>query len=187
MIVLAEPAVTSLLARPESKAVAPGIQAWLDREAEAIIYAKRARATSLAEEETWKALAARIGIPTAADYAALAKAHAEHGRAPEQEVSTRVRAEDRRALEREVSARTREEARRKPSGRRRGCAKGSRSQRFSRRHPSSNIRTSTTLERAGMIRRQPRAPRSIEVLVPPEHLPTFEMPAQPVRTSVLRY
>jgi DNA-binding MarR family transcriptional regulator len=44
-----------------------------------------------------------------------------------------------------------------------------------------------TLERAGMIRRQPRAPRSIEVLVPPQHLPTLEMPAQPVRTSVLRY
>ena len=98
-VVLAEPAVTSLLARPESKAVAPRIQAWLDREAEAIVYAKRARATSLAEEETWKALAARIRIPTTADYAALAKAHAEHGRAPE----------------REVSARTREDARRKPA------------------------------------------------------------------------
>ena len=44
-----------------------------------------------------------------------------------------------------------------------------------------------TLERAGLIRRQPHAPRSIEVLVPPQHLPTLEMPAQPVRTSVLRY
>jgi hypothetical protein len=28
-----------------------------------------------------------------------------------------------------------------------------------------------TLERAGFIRRQPRTPRSIEVLVDPEHLP----------------
>ena len=28
-----------------------------------------------------------------------------------------------------------------------------------------------TLERAGLIRRQPRTPRSIEVLVDPEHLP----------------
>jgi DNA-binding MarR family transcriptional regulator len=28
-----------------------------------------------------------------------------------------------------------------------------------------------TLERAGLIRRQPGVPRSIEVLVPPEHLP----------------
>jgi DNA-binding MarR family transcriptional regulator len=44
-----------------------------------------------------------------------------------------------------------------------------------------------TLERAGFIRRQPRAPRSIEVLVPPEQLPVLEMPTQPVRTSVPRY
>ena len=28
-----------------------------------------------------------------------------------------------------------------------------------------------TLERAGLIRRKPGVPRSIEVLVPPEHLP----------------
>jgi len=44
-----------------------------------------------------------------------------------------------------------------------------------------------TLERAGLIRRQPGAPRSIEVLVPPEHLPVLEIPAQPVKTSVPRY
>ena len=44
-----------------------------------------------------------------------------------------------------------------------------------------------TLERAGLIRRQPRASRSIEVLVPPEQLPVLEMPDQPVKTSVPRY
>lgn len=44
-----------------------------------------------------------------------------------------------------------------------------------------------TLERAGFIRRQPGMPRSIEVLVPSEHLPVLEMPAQPVKTSVQRY
>src|SRR5262245_56526193 len=44
-----------------------------------------------------------------------------------------------------------------------------------------------TLERAGLIRRQPGAPRSIEVLVPPEHLPVLEMPNQPVKTSVPSY
>lgn len=44
-----------------------------------------------------------------------------------------------------------------------------------------------TLERAGLIRRQPGAPRSIEVLVPPQHLPVLEMPNQPVKTSVPRY
>ena len=43
------------------------------------------------------------------------------------------------------------------------------------------------LERAGLIRRQPGVPRSIEVLVPPEHLPILELPAQPVKTSVPRY
>jgi DNA-binding MarR family transcriptional regulator len=31
-----------------------------------------------------------------------------------------------------------------------------------------------TLERAGLIRRQPGAPRSIEVLVPPQDLPILE-------------
>ena len=44
-----------------------------------------------------------------------------------------------------------------------------------------------TLERAGLIRRQPGAPRSIEVLVPAAKLPILEMPHQPVRTSVQRY
>jgi Mn-dependent DtxR family transcriptional regulator len=33
-----------------------------------------------------------------------------------------------------------------------------------------------TLERAGLIRRQPGMPRSIEVLVAPEHLPVLNHP-----------
>jgi DNA-binding MarR family transcriptional regulator len=44
-----------------------------------------------------------------------------------------------------------------------------------------------TLERAGLIRRQPGAPRSIEALVPADKLPILEMPDQPVKTSVPRY
>lgn len=44
-----------------------------------------------------------------------------------------------------------------------------------------------TLQREGLIRRQPGTPRSIEVLVPPEQLPILEMPAEPVKTSVPRY
>ena len=44
-----------------------------------------------------------------------------------------------------------------------------------------------TLERAGLIRRQPGAPRSVEVLVPPEHLPGLQAQPQPVKTSVPRY
>jgi DNA-binding MarR family transcriptional regulator len=43
------------------------------------------------------------------------------------------------------------------------------------------------LERAGLIRRQPGMPRSVEVLVPPEQLPVLETPSQPVKTSVPRY
>ncbi|HKN30357.1 MAG TPA: helix-turn-helix domain-containing protein [Roseiarcus sp.] len=43
-----------------------------------------------------------------------------------------------------------------------------------------------TLERAGLIRRRPGVPRSIEVLVPPEDLPVLQAPTQPGKTSVLR-
>jgi SOS-response transcriptional repressor LexA len=42
-----------------------------------------------------------------------------------------------------------------------------------------------TLERAGLIRRQPGVARSIEVLVAPERLPLLRHP-QPVKTSVPR-
>jgi hypothetical protein len=41
-----------------------------------------------------------------------------------------------------------------------------------------------TLERAGLIRRQPGVPRSIEVLVPPEDLPVLQDNSQPVKSSV---
>ena len=44
-----------------------------------------------------------------------------------------------------------------------------------------------TLERRGLIQRQPGVPRSIEVLVPPQDLPVLETPNQPVKTSVTRY
>jgi len=45
-----------------------------------------------------------------------------------------------------------------------------------------------TLERAGLIRRQPGAARSIEVLVDPDALPTLRADnEQPVKSSVQRY
>jgi DNA-binding MarR family transcriptional regulator len=44
-------------------------------------------------------------------------------------------------------------------------------QQYFRVSPPSVHQMVLTLERAGLIRRQPRAPRSIEVLVDPNHLP----------------
>lgn len=44
-----------------------------------------------------------------------------------------------------------------------------------------------TLEREGLITRQPGVPRSIKVILPPQNLPLLEFPAEPVRTSVPRY
>jgi DNA-binding MarR family transcriptional regulator len=41
------------------------------------------------------------------------------------------------------------------------------------------------LEQLGLIRRTPRQARSIEVLIPPEAVPTLR--AQPIKTSVVRY
>ena len=46
-------------------------------------------------------------------------------------------------------------------------------QRHFRVSPPSVHQMILTLERAGLIRRQPGAPRSIEVLVPPERLPVL--------------
>ena len=45
-----------------------------------------------------------------------------------------------------------------------------------------------TLERAGLIRRQPGAARSIHILVDPEDLPTLRADnTQPIKSSVQRY
>jgi Mn-dependent DtxR family transcriptional regulator len=44
-------------------------------------------------------------------------------------------------------------------------------QQYFRVTPPSVHQMVLTLERAGFIRRQPRTPRSIEVLIDPEHLP----------------
>jgi DNA-binding MarR family transcriptional regulator len=43
------------------------------------------------------------------------------------------------------------------------------------------------LEHEGFISRRPGVPRSIKVLVPPEHLPVLLARIQPVKTSVSRY
>ena len=58
-------------------------------------------------------------------------------------------------------------------------------QRHFRVTPPSVHQMVLTLERAGLIRRQPGTARSIEVLVDPKDLPILEN--QTVRTSVPRY
>lgn len=59
-------------------------------------------------------------------------------------------------------------------------------QRFFQVTPPSVHQMILTLERAGFIRRQPGTARSIELLIPPEHLPVLR-PTQPVKSSVQRY
>jgi DNA-binding MarR family transcriptional regulator len=61
-------------------------------------------------------------------------------------------------------------------------------QRHFRVTPPSVHQMILTLERAGLIRRQPGVPRSIQLLVQPEALPILHSAHdQPVKTSVLTY
>jgi DNA-binding MarR family transcriptional regulator len=59
-------------------------------------------------------------------------------------------------------------------------------QRFFAVTPPSVHQMILTLERQGLIRRQPRAARTIEILIPPEALPVLRSP-QTVKTSDARY
>jgi Mn-dependent DtxR family transcriptional regulator len=58
-------------------------------------------------------------------------------------------------------------------------------QRHFRVSPPAAHQMVLTLERAGLIRRQPGLARSIEVLVNPERLPVLR-PSRPVKSSVQR-
>ena len=61
-------------------------------------------------------------------------------------------------------------------------------QRYFRVTPPSVHQMVLTLERAGLIRRQPGQARSIEVLLDPEDLPVLRRAhVQPVKTSVSSY
>jgi SOS-response transcriptional repressor LexA len=59
-------------------------------------------------------------------------------------------------------------------------------QRFFTVTPPSVHQMILTLERQGLIRRQPETARTIQILVPPETLPVLRSP-QTVRTSEARY
>jgi DNA-binding MarR family transcriptional regulator len=58
-------------------------------------------------------------------------------------------------------------------------------QRHFRVTPPSVHQMVLTLERAGLIRRQPGVARSIHIVVAPDHLPVLQ--GQPVKTSVSSY
>ena len=58
-------------------------------------------------------------------------------------------------------------------------------QRHFRVSPPSVHQMVLTLERCGLIKREPGAARSIELLIEPENLPALA--AQPFKTSVQRY
>ena|SRR6266403_1500491 len=61
-------------------------------------------------------------------------------------------------------------------------------QRYFRVTPPSVHQMVLTLERAGLIRRQPGVARSIQLLVDPQHLPPLNpTPSQLVKSSVQRY
>jgi hypothetical protein len=78
-------AITKVPVQQGAREVAPRVQMWLDRKAEALVYAERQKAAAVAEKERTEAL--RIKIPSAADHEAFA----------------RVRDQERRALEREMA------------------------------------------------------------------------------------
>jgi hypothetical protein len=66
-------AVTVAPAQQEARKVSPRIQEWLDRKAEAQVYAEREKAAALAEKERVEAL--RKKAAATAGYGAFAKAH----------------------------------------------------------------------------------------------------------------
>ena len=68
----AEPAVRMGLAQQETPKVAPRVQAWMDRNAEGLVYAEKEKAAAFAEKERAEAL--RIKIPSTAEHAAMARA-----------------------------------------------------------------------------------------------------------------
>ena len=69
--------------------VAPRVQAWLDRNAEGLVYAEKQKAAALAEQK--RAEARRMKIPSTAELAAFALARDEERQAAERESATRTK------------------------------------------------------------------------------------------------
>jgi hypothetical protein len=78
LLAAVQPAVDMVAAQQETPKVAPRIQAWLDRKAEGLVYAEKERVAAVSEKERAEEL--RIKIRSPAEYAAMARAHAEEER-----------------------------------------------------------------------------------------------------------
>ena len=84
----AQPAITNVVMQQETRTVAPRIQMWLDRKAEALVYEEKAKAAALAEEEQAKAL--RLLVRSRPDRA-YARAHDEDVQAVARDEAARRR------------------------------------------------------------------------------------------------
>jgi hypothetical protein len=84
-----EPAVTMAPAQQQARKVAPRVQAWLDRNAEGLVYSQKEKAAASAEKE--RADARRMKIPSTAELAAFARARTEERQAAERESPTRTK------------------------------------------------------------------------------------------------
>jgi hypothetical protein len=84
-----ESAVRMVPAQQETPKIAPRVQAWLDRNAEGLVYAEKERAAAFAEKERAEAL--RIRIPSTVEHAAMARARGKgEKQAVERESETRT-------------------------------------------------------------------------------------------------
>jgi hypothetical protein len=111
-----QPAVEMVAAQQETPKVAPRIQAWLDRKAEGLVYAEKEKVAAVSEKERVEELGIKIRSP--AEYASMARAHAEEERQAAERASASRRAqEERQATERASAARSKNSAKRETTRR----------------------------------------------------------------------
>jgi hypothetical protein len=111
-----QPAVEMVAAQQETPKVAPRIQAWLDRKAEGLVYAEKEKVAAVSEKERVEELGIKIRSP--AEYASMARAHAEEERQAAERASASRRAqEERQATERASAARSKNSAKREATWR----------------------------------------------------------------------
>ena len=85
LLFASDTAITMVPVQEGARQVAPRIQMWLDRKAEALVYADRENAAVLAEKDRTEAL--RVRISSAGDHEAFARVGDHKGRAPENKMA----------------------------------------------------------------------------------------------------